>query len=128
MDANNNDAELFVVLCNDVLLQVLQHGNRRQLVKLQRIGRRFHKMIEVYFRDKPFLRLNFRLAPGFFLFFSIQNAQNLPKYVNFLSIAVLLAPLLGMDLNTLFWLHWQSSLAAGNWPSFHVSSVSTLSS
>ena len=70
MDANNNDAEVFVVLCNDVLLQVLQHGNRRQLVKLQRIGRRFHKMIEVYFRDKPFLRLKFRLAPGFFFFFN----------------------------------------------------------
>ena len=83
MDATNNDAELFVVLCNDVLLEALQHGNRRQLVKLQRIGRRFHKMIEAYFRAKPYLRLNFRLAPGFFLFFSLQNSQKLSKYIFF---------------------------------------------
>ena len=106
MDATNNDAELFVVLCNDVLLEALQHGNRRQLVKLQRIGRRFHKMIEAYFREKPFLRLNFRLAPGFFLFLPKKMHKTLEIY--FLSNFVLFTPILGMDLNTLLWLLCES--------------------
>ena len=67
---DDNDVEFYVALCHDVLFEVLQRGNRRQLVKLQRIGRRFYRMIETYFGVKPFLRLNFRLEPGFcFIFF-----------------------------------------------------------
>ena len=67
---DGNDVEFYVALCHDVLFEVLQCGNRRQLVKLQRIGRRFYRMIETYFGVKPFLRLNFRLEPGFcFIFF-----------------------------------------------------------
>ena len=70
MDDDNNDAKFYVALCHDVLFEVLQRGNRRQLVKLQRIGRRFYRMIETYFKEKPFLRINFRLAPGFGFAFS----------------------------------------------------------
>ena len=104
--ADNNDAELFVVLCHDILLEVLQHGSRRQLVKLQGIGRRFHKMIETYFRERPFLRLNFRLAPGFVfsILFSIQNAQKLSKNPIFPSNCSFTCYILGMELNALFFL------------------------
>ena len=48
----------FVVLCYDVLLEVLRYGNRRQLVTLERVGRRIHRIVENYFGKTPFLRLN----------------------------------------------------------------------
>ena len=50
--------EFFVILCGDVLLEVLCWGDRRRLTKLERIGRRFHWSIVKFFDEMPFLRLN----------------------------------------------------------------------
>ena len=54
--------EFFVVLCGDVLLEMMQYGDRRQLIKSERIGGRFHRLIETYFGKKPFLRMDLRLS------------------------------------------------------------------
>ena len=53
--------EFYVHLCLDVLLEVLHPGDRRPLTKLERVGRRFHWVIEKYFPDVPFLRLNLEI-------------------------------------------------------------------
>ena len=58
----------FVVLCYDVLLEVLRYGNRRQLVTLERVGRRIHQIVENYFGETPLLRLNLLLKPRFSIF------------------------------------------------------------
>ena len=50
--------KFFVCLCFDVFFEVLLSGNRRQLVKLERIGRRFHIVIDQKLGVKPFLRFN----------------------------------------------------------------------
>ena len=48
----------FVVrLCFDVLMEVLNFGDRRRLTKLERVGRRIHWMVENYLPNKPFLCL-----------------------------------------------------------------------
>ena len=57
--------EFYLTLCFDVILEVLQFGDRRRLTKLERTGRRFHHLVEKCFRDVPFLRLNIGLEPGF---------------------------------------------------------------
>ena len=69
-----NDDELvefYLYLCHDVILEVLQFGDRRPLVKMERIGRRFHWMIEKFFLNVPFHRLDLKLVPatGYFFFF-----------------------------------------------------------
>ena len=88
MDDNYNYVEFHVALCHDVLFEVLQCGNRRQILKLQRIGRRFYRMIETYFGVKPFLRLNFRFAFRFAYFFPFFYNFNLKmhKKLNSLSL------------------------------------------
>ena len=58
----------FVALCYDVFLEVLRYGNRRQLVTLERVGRRIHRIVENYFGETPFLRLNLLLEPRFSIF------------------------------------------------------------
>ena len=55
--------KFFVILCGDVLLEVLQFGNRRQLVKLERVGRRLHWIVDDCFGCRPFLRLRLNLMP-----------------------------------------------------------------
>lgn len=50
--------EFFVCLCFDAFLEVLLSGNRRQLAKLESIGRRFHLVIDQKIGVEPFLRLN----------------------------------------------------------------------
>ena len=59
------EMRFFVILCGDVLLDVLQFGNRRQLVKVERVGRRLHWMVENFYGSRPFLRLGLDLR--FFL-------------------------------------------------------------
>ena len=61
------NGKFFVLLCGDVLLDVLQFGNRRQLVKLERVGRRLHWMVENFYGGRPFLRLGLVLDLRFFL-------------------------------------------------------------
>ena len=50
--------EFYVVLCLDNFMELLRFGCRRQLTKSERIGRRFHLMIENYLGKMPFLRLD----------------------------------------------------------------------
>ena len=60
--------EYFVTLCQDVLVEVLHYGTRRQLTKLERHGRRFHCVIENFFEQKPFLRLSIEINQKFLVF------------------------------------------------------------
>ena len=72
IEINPGDIEFFVVLCADVLLELMQYGDRRQLIKSERIGGRFHRLIEAYFRKKPFVRMDLRLSFVYlFIFVSI---------------------------------------------------------
>ena len=67
-EMEENSVEFFLVLCHDVFLEVIRGGNRRQLVKLERIGKRLHWNVERFFSKTPFLRMNLFLAPRFFDF------------------------------------------------------------
>ena len=97
-----NSVEFVLVLCHDVFLEVIHWGNRRQLIKLERVGQRFHWNIERFFSKTPFLRLDLLLAPRFyvflpfspiFLFFSqtehglevkvAKNVENINEYFDF---------------------------------------------
>ena len=60
--------EYSAILCHDVFLEVLRWGNRRQLVKLERIGQRFHWNVERFFLETPFLRLDLRIEPRLLTF------------------------------------------------------------
>ena len=62
------EVQFFVILCHDVFLEILRWGNRRQHVKLERVGQRFHWNIERWFWNTPFLRLSLLLAPRFLFF------------------------------------------------------------
>ena len=53
--------EFFVHLCGDVLLEIFRSGNRRQLVKLERVGWSFLRLVENFLRERPFLRLNLEI-------------------------------------------------------------------
>ena len=49
---------LVVILCLDVILEVLRYGKRRQLAMLELVGRKFHWIIDRTFVAAPFLRLD----------------------------------------------------------------------
>ena len=64
-----------MILCGDVLFEVIQFGNRRQLTKVERVGRRIYRLINASLGESPFLVLNLRLATGFCLeLFSLKIA------------------------------------------------------
>ena len=69
--------EFFLVLCHDVFLEVISWGNRRQLIKLERIGKRFHWNIERWFSKTPFLRLDLCLGPRFSIQYSSYRIDSL---------------------------------------------------
>ena len=71
----HNLEKYFVSLCQDVILEVLSFGDRRWLIKLERVGRRFHWNIENFFGGIPFLRLNLKLDHGYLFF-----PSKIPKY------------------------------------------------
>ena len=50
--------DFYVVLCNDVLIQILHSAKRHQLATLQQMGRRFLYVVDVHFGEKPFMVLN----------------------------------------------------------------------
>ena len=62
--------EFYLTLCFDVILEILQFGDRRRLTKLERASRRFHDLVEKFFGEMPFLRLNIKLQLRFALFSS----------------------------------------------------------
>ena len=47
--------DFYVVLCNDVLIQILHSAKRHQLATLQQMGRRFLYVVDVHFVEKPFM-------------------------------------------------------------------------
>ena len=51
-----------VILCYDVILDVLQCGKRKQLALLEAVGRRFHRVIDGNFVESPFLVLDLRFG------------------------------------------------------------------
>ena len=51
-----------VHLCSDVLLELLRFGTRCNLVRIEPVGRRFHRLIELHLRKAPFLLLNMQLT------------------------------------------------------------------
>ena len=53
--------QFFVSLCGDVLSDVLSFGSRRRLDKLERIGRRFHRIVGNFFHKTPSIWLNLTL-------------------------------------------------------------------
>ena len=62
----DEEVEFYLTLCFDVLVEIIRFGNRRRLTKLEGVGRRFHLLIEKWFGEKPFLRLDIlELEPGF---------------------------------------------------------------
>ena len=63
--------EFVVRLCSDVLLEALVFGDRPRLTKLERVGRRFHLIIENFFKERPFLRLRLRINAYLFIFIEI---------------------------------------------------------
>ena len=70
-DQEDDEIEFYLRICGDIFLEILKFGDRRHLTKVERVGRRFHGLIDgyYYFAEKPFLRLNLQLKPRFsFLF------------------------------------------------------------
>ena len=63
--SDDETTNFYVSLCFDVLLELLQFGERRGLAKLERIGRRFHQSVENFFAVMPFLRLDLQIRPRF---------------------------------------------------------------
>ena len=55
-----DELNFILCLCSDVLMDVVHKGSRHQLAKLERIGRRFHWLINNSFTEAPFLILNLK--------------------------------------------------------------------
>ena len=53
-------------ICRDAFLEILGCGNRWQIVKLERVGRRIHWMVENFFGERPFLRFGLEINHRFF--------------------------------------------------------------
>ena len=52
----------FISMCDDVLLEVLSSGNRKQLFMLTKNGKRFSRLVDGFFMSAPFLRMNVFLS------------------------------------------------------------------
>ena len=79
-DDEEEAIEFYLRLCFDVLFEVFRFGCRRKLTKLERVGHRFHWLIEKYFPDGPFLRLDLELIPRFVsIFLSIHRCNHHKK-------------------------------------------------
>ena len=62
---------------------MLRWGNRYQLVVLEKNGRHFHWLIDRYFKEAPFLRLNLKLLPRYLYFtFPILNSEMIFGYTS----------------------------------------------
>ena len=57
LQKEDENVGFFVRLCSDLLLEALLFGNRRRLIILEGVGRRFHQIIDNFIKEKPFLRL-----------------------------------------------------------------------
>ena len=61
--------EFIVRFCRDVFLEALLFGDRRRLTKLERVDRRFHLIVENFFKERPFLRLGLQIYAYLFIYF-----------------------------------------------------------
>ena len=50
--------EFYLTLCFDVFDGILEFGDRCQLTILEGVGQRFHHLVEEWFGERPFLRLD----------------------------------------------------------------------
>ena len=67
-------------LCGDVFLEIIGRGNRQQIVKLERVGRRIHWMVENFFGERPFVRLGLNIYPHVQWFFFRLHKMHKYKY------------------------------------------------
>ena len=65
-----NTARVSVLLCIDILLEVLRYLNRGQIIKLEATGGRIHRIVEKYLGNEPYIARFLQLKPGF-LFLSL---------------------------------------------------------
>ena len=77
------ETEFYVKLCFDVVMEVFSCGNRRQLTKIERVGSRFHRIVENFFEKKPFVNLRLELNPWFLSF----KLWERPEIMNTLCLA-----------------------------------------
>ena len=69
ISSNRGTKIQFVVrLCSDLFLDVLCWGDRRQLASLEKLGKRFHLLIDGCFEGTPFLRLDLYIEPKRYIF------------------------------------------------------------
>ena len=69
--------QFFVSLCGDVLSDVFRFGNRHRLAKLERVGRRFHRIVGNFFYKAPFIHLDLELkGTKRFLFIILRTNNN----------------------------------------------------
>ena len=69
LNGEGETVEFSVSLCGDVFLEIICLGNRQNTVKLERVGRRIHWMVEKFSEERPFLRIGIEIDPWFFLLF-----------------------------------------------------------
>ena len=72
----DDDLNFVVRICNDVLLVALSLGDRRGLTKLELVGRRFHRIIENFLQQRPFLRFCTEINPLYQIYFSLKKRMN----------------------------------------------------
>ena len=58
LSGNINVPAFIVRFCMDALLQVLGFGNRSRLIKFDLISQRYHRMVERFFNEAPFILIS----------------------------------------------------------------------
>ena len=61
--------EFSLRLCGDVLVELLQYGDRHRLIKIERVGSRFHRIMEDFFGVRPLIRYDLQLGPVWYDYF-----------------------------------------------------------
>ena len=78
-----NTARVSVLLCTDILLEVLRYLNRCQIIKLEAAGGRIHRIVVRYLGNEPYITRFLQLKPGFlFLSYIVIIYSNLNKNSN----------------------------------------------
>ena len=57
------EVDFIFILPDDVLIELLGFGRRRQLAALESIGRRFHVLIKAVFSKAPFIYFKYLACP-----------------------------------------------------------------
>ena len=61
-------------------MEVLSWGDRRRLIKLERIGKRFHLSVVKFFSKMPYLRLNLELQTWYLFDIKKYNIYTIIAY------------------------------------------------